>query len=201
MKKLLALLILLSIPISLCGCTYIFIMTVVDGAINGFENPIVKKSTEDPADYGCYDECVSAPAYLPNSLDGYTVNAFSYSVDSWNDYYTSYEIFLDITVSEEEFTKIINAVNADERTKSSTNAFYGEGFSEIVFSDTFITEYGYSIGPSNIEKVIYNSETHEIAFAVLFVGENALRQVSSIAYFKRFNITEQEYLRHQSVQI
>lgn len=66
------------------------------------------KRISDIEQYGQFESYIELPEFFPDSVDGYTVNAYAYHLESWMD--TCYEILLDITVTESQFEKLLSGV-------------------------------------------------------------------------------------------
>ena len=87
-----SLLLLLAVVISSTGCAHLLTTVMILGM------GTIQESS--PEAYGNWTKYHDAPAFLPDDLDGYTVNAYSYTLYNYLD--ICYEIFLDITVTEEQ---------------------------------------------------------------------------------------------------
>jgi len=154
--------------------------------------------TSNPADFGKWNKSfVAEHSFLPRSLDGFTVNAYSYTYDAYMD--ICYEIFVDLTVTKEQLSELIAAARADGRPYSESAAYYASGYREIVFMDVYeISDYEDGsgdkyVGWADIEKVIYNEETCNIIYECFHANDTSVYSLSDVAYFKRFGIDEEKY--------
>jgi hypothetical protein len=112
-----------------------------------------------------------------------------------------YEIFLDISVTEEQLDRLIaDAKSYGEYTESE--AYYCDGYFEIVFEDYYrSSDYVYSeegveeknVGWADIEKTVYNPETLNIIFVCFHANDSGVYDLDDLEYFKRFSIDEKEY--------
>ena len=66
------------------------------------------KRISDIEQYGQYESYIELPEFFPDAVEGYTVNAYAYNLESWMD--TCYEIFLDITVTKSQFDELLSDV-------------------------------------------------------------------------------------------
>ena len=110
------------------------------------------KRISDIEQYGQFESYIELPEFFPDTVDGYTVNAYAYHLESWMD--TCYEILLDITVAESQFEELLSGVLAQGK-----ECYYSEGFYEVVFEDHYdiFTEEEDSqqvVGYADIEKII-----------------------------------------------
>ncbi len=154
---------------------------------------------DDPAEYGEWDSYLDIPSYLPDSIEDYEVNGYSYTLYSYMD--VCYEIFLDISVTEEQLDRLIaDAKSYGEYTESE--AYYCDGYFEIVFEDYYrSSDYVYSeegveeknVGWADIEKAVYNPETLNIIFVCFHANDSGVYDLDDLEYFKRFSIDEKEY--------
>lgn len=152
------------------------------------------KRISDIGQYGQYESYIELPEFFPDSVEGYTVNAYAYNLESWMD--TCYEIFLDITVTESQFGELLSEVVGQGK-----ECYYSEGFYEVVFEDSydiFAEEDNAQqvVGYADIEKVIYNPETHRIMYVALHANDTGVYPLKDVAYFNFFNIDETEYVKH-----
>ena len=109
-----------------------------------------------------------------------------------------FEIFLDISVSEEQFGQLL----ADARSHgeyTEKEAYYCDGYFEIVFQDDYeiyrgkddLTE---NVGWADIEKVVYNSETLTIIYVCFHANDTGVYPLTDVAYFNRFSINQENYV-------
>ena len=153
----------------------------------------------DPAHYGNQGNYIELPDYFPEAVSEYTVNSYSYTLYAYMD--ICYEIFLDLTVTEAQFDSLLLHVRALPNIQMEREAYYAEGYYEIVFQDS------YSLNPdeqferdpatvwnANIEKVIYNPETFHIIFERFDAFDSGVYPLNEVAYFNRFEIDPYEYV-------
>ena len=192
MKKILLLLTVLCIVISSAGCTHLMGALVILGM------GTVQES--DPAAYGEWADHLRIPDFLPESLEGYTVNAYSYILYDYFD--TCYEIFLDLTVTEEQFAALILCAEGYSDTRVTQAAYYDEAYTEIIFTDVYErweadeADGLEQVGWADVDKVIYNPETRNVIFVAFHANDTGVHDVENVAYFNRFSITPEEYVRH-----
>ena len=140
--------------------------------------------------------------FIPYYTDEYTINNFSFINYVYLD--TCYEVFLDITVTEEQFEDLISkAKSHGEFVEQDT--WYANGYTEIVFEDDYHLGHGYfedcadvtpTVGWATIEKVIYNSKTLNIIYVCFHSWDTRVYKVDDIRYFKYFEIDPEEYIKH-----
>lgn len=153
-----------------------------------------------PAKYGEWEKYHTAPSFLPQKIDDYTVNAYSYTLYNYMD--TCYEIFLDITVSEEQFNELIETARQHSDVLIERETYYSDGYTEIVIADMYekgcINEHDglEQVGIAKIDKVIYNPETFNILYVSFHAEDTSVYDVECIAYFNRFSIAPDEYIEH-----
>lgn len=192
MKKLFLCGLLLCIVLSSTGCAHLMIGGMILGMGTVQEN--------DPATYGGWEKYHDAPGFLPESLDGVTVNQYSYTLYNYFD--TCYEIFLDITVTADQFDTLIEEAMASAASPFSRIAFYDESYTELIFEDTY--ERGQidtadgleQVGWADIDKVIYNPDTCNIIYVAFHANDTGVHDLENVAYFKRFGITPEAYVNH-----
>lgn len=153
-----------------------------------------------PAKYGEWEKYHTVPSFLPQKIDDYTVNAYSYTLYNYMD--TCYEIFLDITVSEEQFNELIENARQCSDVLIERETYYSEGYTEIVIADMYekgdINEHDglEQVGIAEIDKVVYNPETFHILYVSFHAEDTSVYDVERIAYFNRFSIAPDEYIEH-----
>ncbi len=140
--------------------------------------------------------------FIPYDTDEYTINNFSFINYVYLD--TCFEVFLDITVNEEQFDElIVQAKSYCEFVEQE--AWYANGYTEIVFEDDYHLGHGYSedtadltlsVGWATIEKVIYNVETLNIIYVCFHSWDTCVYEVQDIQYFNHFEIDPEEYIDH-----
>ena len=153
--------------------------------------------------YGAWkDDLEDVPSFLPESIEGYTVNAYSYTLYSYMD--TCYEIFLDITVEETEFDRLLQEAKTYPNSYVERSADYCDGYTEIVFMDVY-EKYQTDdpddleqVGWADIEKVIYNPHTSSIVYVVFHANDTGVYDVADVAYFNRFSINADDYFQKVS---
>ncbi len=140
---------------------------------------------------GGWAEYVEMPSFLPSSVENYTVNSYSYTVFNYLD--LCYEVFLDITVEEDEFDELLETTRAYSETYEEQEAVYCDGYTEIVFKDYYENRDNNKVGHTNIQKVIYNPDTNNIVYEVFYVIDSGVMDVKDVAYFNRFSIEPENY--------
>lgn len=184
MKKILLSLVLCLSLFANTGCVF-----VLWSAIFGTSD--ISERITDPEKYGEFHDSVNVPAYFPGDISGYTVNNYCYAIEKGT--YLCYEIFLDITLSEEDFTKVLSAVTSDGRTKVIKGAYHSDKYNDVIFSDEFTYDLHSYVEKANIEKVIYSEEKSRIIFTLLYVEENSFYHIDNVEFFKKLNITPEAY--------
>ncbi len=134
----------------------------------------------------------------PQSLEGYTVNAYLHK--KYNGLGYSDERFLDLTVSEEQLADLLERAR-DAKIVWEREAYYAEGYYEIVYRDHYSIFEGETtdvqlIGYAMISKVIYNPETNNIVYVDIYVNADPNLPLNEMAYFNRFDIDEYEYVEY-----
>ncbi len=137
-----------------------------------------------------------SPLFLPNNIEKYTVNRYSYTLYNYMD--TCYEILLDIKVSEDEFDSLFVSTRSYSDYYVEQPFEYADCYLEIAFIDFYEPYeddgYGKNVGWADIEKAIYNPDTYNIAYVVFHANDTGVYAVNDVSYFKRFSIIEDEYL-------
>ena len=117
---------------------------------------------------------------------------------------TCYEVFLDITVNEQQFDELVLQAKSHGEFVEQ-DAWYADGYTEIVFEDDYHLGHGYfedcadvtpTVGWATIEKVIYNRETLNIIYICFHSWDTCVYEVSDVQYFNHFKIDPQEYINH-----
>ena len=186
MKKIILSLILALSLLCNTGCSLIIISSLLSSNVS--------ENVTDPDEYGSFHDDVELPSYYPDSLSGYTVNDYCYTINKSST--LCYEIYLDVTVPQDSFTAILNAVNADSRAKTVKSAYHSASYNDIIFSDDIdlaLGGYVDSIEEAKIEKVIYNESESRIIFVLLFIEEYSYYSTDDIQYFKKLSIDPQKY--------
>lgn len=145
-------------------------------------------------EYGKFESYIELPEFFPNSVEEYTVNNYAYNLESWMD--TCYEIFLDITVSKDQFEELLSG-----HTGQAVECYYASGYYEVVFEDSYDLFDGEEngdqvVGFADIEKIIYNPETYRIVFVAFHANDTGVYPLKDVAYFNCFDIDENEYVAH-----
>lgn len=157
------------------------------------------KYVVNPKKYGKWETYLDVPTYLPSEIDDYKVNSYSYTLYAYMD--VCYEIFLDITVSEEQFNKLIADAKSYPDFECEQYTYYAEGYKEIIYEDYYYV-YHYegerqaNVGGAHIEKIIYNEETLNIIYVCFNTYDTGVYHFSDVAYFRRFEISENEYVEN-----
>jgi hypothetical protein len=178
LKKLVACLLALCIMISLSACTSFL-------GIGTFYETSVDK-------YGKWENYLDVPTFLPSSVKDYTVHSYSYTLYSYMD--VCYEIFVDITVEETEFDRLLESARAHSDSYEEQPADYCDGYMEIVFMDNYEQgKNGEQVGWADIEKVLYNPDTNNVVYVVFHANDTGVYDVKDVAYFNRFSIKADDY--------
>lgn len=173
-KCLFFLLIVISMLLSLSGCDF------------------GSKRITDIEQYGKFESYIELPEFFPDSVENYTVNSYAYNLESWMD--TCYEIFLDITVSKDQFEELLAG-----HTGQAAECDYASGYYEVVFEDSYDIFDGEEsedqvVGFADIEKIIYNPEIYRIVFVAFHANDTGVYPLKDVAYFNCFDIDENEYV-------
>ena len=191
MKKILIILVLCVSLLVNTGCSFVLIGAAIR----------ISDTVTDPSEYGNVHDSVQIPFYYPESITEYTVNSYFYAIEK--DTALCYEIFLDLTVSEDELTSFISSITSDRRKKTITDSYNYVGYKEIVFFDEYAiaTDRLFSktaIEAANIEKVLYSEENQRIIFVLLYIEENSGYHYDEIEYFKKLNIDPTNYKKQSN---
>lgn len=186
MKKKVISLILICMFVLLTGCSELLGMGTIQET--------------SPQKYGEWEKYHTAPSFLPQKIDEYTVNTYSYTLYNYMD--TCYEIFLDITVSEEQFDELVEKARQYSDKYIERETYYSDEYTEIVFADEYekgeINEHDSleQVGTAKIDKIIFNPETLNIIYVSFHAEDTGVYDVERITYFNRFSITSDEYIEH-----
>ena len=140
--------------------------------------------------------------FIPYDTDEYTINDFSFIRYVYLD--TCFEVFLDITVKEEQFDELIAQAKSSGKFVEQ-DTWYANGYTEIVFEDDYHLGHGYfedcadvtpTVGWATVEKIIYNPETLNIIYVCFHSWDTGVYKVDDIRYFKHFEIDPEEYIEH-----
>jgi hypothetical protein len=85
---------------------------------------------------------------------------------------------------------------------SERDAYYAQGYREIVFEDHYemissdqeYVDSAANVGWADIEKVIYDPEALNVVFVCFHANDTGVYNLSDVAYFKRFDIRQEEYV-------
>lgn len=116
LKKLITVLTIACVLISISGCaSFLGVGTFIETS---------------PEKYGEWEEYLDVPDFLPEALDDCTVNSYSYRLYNYMD--TCYEIFLDVTVSEEQLDGILDRAKQYSPSYAEHSADYCEGYQKEI---------------------------------------------------------------------
>ena len=155
-----------------------------------------EKHITDVGKYGDVESYIDFPKFFPETVEDYGVNSYSYTLYSYFD--TCYEIYLDITVTEKQLIELISKVRAYSTSAVEKDAYYAEGYYEIVFTDEYTINAEAeraNVWNAKIEKVIYNPVTFNIVFESFDAFDSGVYPLNEVAYFNRFGIDQVEYER------
>ena len=156
------------------------------------------KYITDPKEYGKWESYLDIPSFLPSEIDEYKVNSYSYTLLAYFD--ICYEIFVDISVTEEQFNQLINNAKANPDYLYEKDAYYSDGYKEIVFQDYYKIYHREddvepNVGWADIEKVVYNPETLNIIYVSFHANDTGVYYLDEVEYFNRFSIQEADYFK------
>lgn len=177
---------------------FLALIATLIGMLNGgCEMQFGTKYVNDPLEYGKWESYLDIPSYLPDSIEDYQVNSYSYKLLAYMD--ICYEIFLDLTVTEEQFLEL--TTNAREYSENSIEkpAYYCEGYYEIIYEDHYSendeeNEVTRSVEWADIEKVVYNEKTLNVIYVCFHANDSDVYDLDEVEYFNRFSINEDEYI-------
>ena len=164
--------------------------------LTGCEFGFGSKYVVDPEEYGKWESYLEVPSFLPESIESYQVNAYSYTLLAYMD--ICYEIFLDLTVSEEQLEELISRAKAEGKDALERAAYYADGYYEIVLQDYYEVYHRESdhealVGWADIEKVVYNPQTRNLVYVCFHANDTGVYNLDEVNYFNRFSIDEEEY--------
>ena len=173
-------------------------LTVIALVFTGCDVGFGEKHVDDPEKYGEWESYLEIPSFLPSSIDDCQVNAYSYTLLAYMD--ICYEIFLDISVTEKQFEKLIYEAKQSPRYIGERAAAYCEGYFEIVFQDyyeisDFDSDTAKNVSWADIEKIVYNPKTLNIVYVCFHANDTGVYETASVAYFNRFSINEKDYVQ------
>lgn len=171
------------------------------GVINFNQVAFGSYYTEDVSEYGDYVKKYEAPDFLPDTLDDVTVVKYCYTVEAY--FSRAVEIYLEVTVPEENFNDYISDIMSSDQTHTTKTAYYDPTYTEIIFKDEYeIWEYEDDgtqiVGLADVQKVIYSPDTCTVIFECLYVDDYATLLIDQVVYFARFEIDEYEYVNQSS---
>ncbi len=197
MKRLFACVLIFFVLASGSGCGRVVPVELFDGDM-GFGS----KQITDPLKYGDWESYLQIPPWMPASVKEYTVNGYSYSLKAYMD--VCYEIFVDLTVTEEQLEELLARARQSEPAREQ-DAYYAEGYREMVFQDEYEIlpeslqsghRYQGQVGRADIEKLVYNPQTLNIVFVCFHANDTGVYDLNGVAYFNRFGIDQEEYVVH-----
>ena len=152
--------------------------------------------TYDVNEYG-KNYAIAPCSFLPESIEKYQVNKYSCTKYVYLD--DCQEIFLDITVTEEQLQEIIKDSRNNSNYRYEKNAFYNEEYKEIVFQDVYTIDYENgettnNVGWADIDKIIYCEKTLNVIFVCFHANDSFVHDVDEVEYFKKFSIDQEEYV-------
>lgn len=183
-------------PVTMIMIKYLAILTVLCVMIYSCGSPspfgfgTFYQTNEN--NYGEWASFLIIPSYLPDSVNEYTVNSYSYTLYNYLD--ICYEIFLDITVDEKEFESLLEMARSYSDDYEERPANYIDGYTEIVFVDNYREyENGKQVDWADIEKIIYNREAGNIIYVLFHAHDTGVYDINDVAYFNRFSIDSDNY--------
>ena len=149
----------------------------------------------DPSTHEEALEYIDAPAFFPQAIEDYTINEYSWTRYEYMD--TCVELFIDLTVTEEQLTEILTNARQAGKRFVERETYYAEGYYEIVFSDEYsLDETSENVGNAYVQKIIYNIETGNVIYEHFDAFDTGVYEVKDVAYFNRFDIDQTEYVNH-----
>lgn len=158
------------------------------------------KRIEDSKEYGKWESYLDIPDFLPSSVDDYRVNGYAYTLEAYMD--ICYEVFVDITVTKEQFDELIARAKAHPDYICERPAYYSDGYVEIILEDFYEIDdrreddLTLRVGWADVEKVIYNEETQNIIYVCFHANDSGVYRLENVEYFNRFSINEEEYVQN-----
>ncbi|MBQ6262635.1 MAG: hypothetical protein IJK58_03880 [Clostridia bacterium] len=198
-KKGLPLIAKIMIPIGAVLHFLMMLFMIVVGVICLFGVLLMSMSEDvhvtDPAEYSRVDGGKTV-SFFPESVEEFTINRYSYTAHRFLD--DTCEIFLDITVTNEQFDRLITEARGYPGVLEEP-AYYDGDYTEIVFTDYYVLNDDpipndvNRVGNAHISKVIYNEKNHNIIYEYLYALDSGSYPVYEVEYFNRFAIWEVEY--------
>ena len=150
---------------------------------------------DNPESYADAVDYIGGFAVLPDSLENFTVNQYAYTRYEYMD--TCVELFIDLTVTEEQMSDLLDKAHRSNGILAVREAYYAEGYTEIVYADSYaLFENLENVGNADIQKIIYNEETGNILYEYFDAFDTGVYEVKDVAYFQRFGIDQTEYEKH-----
>ncbi len=181
MKKISIVLLCVLLLVTLTGCNALFGNIRID----------------DPSRYGEYS---TKDSFLPQDITEYTVNKYSCNIYAYFD--ICHQLYLDITVTKEQFELIISEARKNKDFKYEKQSYYDEDYIEIVMCDSYdIYDHDEDspekkVGWADIDKIIYNPQTLNIIFVCFHANDTGVYPLNEVEYFNRFSIDETEYVEN-----
>ena len=197
MKRLLACLLIFCVLASCSGCGLLVLAELLDDDM-GFGS----KQITDPLEYGDWESYLQIPPWMPASVEEYTVNGYSYSLEAYMD--VCYEILVDLTVTEEQLEELLARARQYGPVREQ-DAYYAEGYREMVFQDVYEIypeslqsghRYRGQVGWADVEKIVYNPQALNVVFVCFHANDTGVYELKNVAYFNRFGIDQEEYVAH-----
>ncbi|MBQ7949286.1 MAG: hypothetical protein IJ284_05950 [Clostridia bacterium] len=191
MKKILAAVFTAITLVTLTACQFMYAVPLVAwmGLYMGtyYEN--------NPESYAEAVKYIDEFAALPEKLEGLTVNEYAYTRYEYMD--TCVELFIDLTVTEEQMAELLNKARKSNGILAERAAYYAEGYFEIVYADSYtVGEDLTRVGNAYIQKIVYNEETGNVIYEHFDAFDTGVYEVKDVAYFNRFGIDQTEYVKH-----
>lgn len=186
-KRILAIVLTLLCVFSFSGCRLLVLVPF-----------LIAMGTFYETDSGTYKEAleyIDSPAFFPDTIEDYTVNGYAWTRYEYMD--TCVELFVELTVTEAQLTELIDVARRSGRVLAQREAYYAQGYIEIVFSDEYyIDDTETNVGNAYIQKMIYNQETGNVVYEHFDAFDTGVYEVKDVAYFNRFGIEQTEYVKY-----
>ena len=176
---------------------WLAIILAIGSLIPGCDMQWGDKYVDTAQEYGEWESYLDVPSFLPDSIDDYQVNSYSYRLLAFMD--ICYEIFVDISVTEEQLDRLIASAKEHPDYRCEKEAYYADGYTELVFEDSYEiyhreADIEPNVGWADIEKIIYNAETLNVIYVCFHANDTGVYDLDDVAYFNRFSIQEEEYV-------
>ncbi|MBR2622982.1 MAG: hypothetical protein IKD15_02020 [Clostridia bacterium] len=186
-KRILAIVMTLLCVFSFSGCRLLFLVPFLIAMGTFYET--------DSATYKEALEYIDSPAFFPDTIEDYIVDGYAWTRYEYMD--TCVELFVELTVTETQMTELIDAARRSGKVLVQREAYYAQGYIEIVFSDEYrIDETATNVGNAYIQKMIYNAETCNVIYEHFDAFDTGVYELKDVAYFNRFAIEQTEYVNH-----